>query len=366
MEFESLSITIDGEAADDLYADLLGVEVELDDDMAAMFRLRLAMAQALDGTWDYLDDARLQVWKPVVIAAGLGAEPEALIDGYITHVRPSFDPDPSRCALEIWGMDASVLLDREEQLKDWPDKKDSDIAGEIFEAYGLAPDLAPTTVTHDQAISTIIQRETDMQFLRRLALRNGFVCYVAGRAGYFGPPRLDAPPQPVLAVHFGDETNVGRFSLEVNGLVPANVAMAQLDRVTKEPLEVLVDTGLQPALGATDGAGLLSADIRPALVHLAETVATGSPEMHALAQGLFHEAAWFVTGAGTVDGNAYGHVLRARGTVIIKGVGERYSGIYYVAHVTHTFTPEGYTQTFVVKRNGLLPTGAEDFSAPGE
>ena len=46
----------------------------------------------------------------------------------------------------------------------------------------------------------------------------------------------------------------------------------------------------------------------------------------------------------------------------IKGIGETYSGIYYVTHVTHSFTAEGYTQYFRVKRNALMPTGAEDFS----
>ena len=37
----------------------------------------------------------------------------------------------------------------------------------------------------------------------------------------------------------------------------------------------------------------------------------------------------------------------------IKGVGETYSGIYYVTHVTHVFTADGYTQRFSVKRNAL-------------
>jgi hypothetical protein len=59
-------------------------------------------------------------------------------------------------------------------------------------------------------------------------------------------------------------------------------------------------------------------------------------------------------------------VLRPRRPVTIKGVGETHSGVYYVTHVTHTFTRDGYTQFFRVKRNGLMPTGTEDFSASGE
>lgn len=73
-----------------------------------------------------------------------------------------------------------------------------------------------------------------------------------------------------------------------------------------------------------------------------------------------------MTGDGEFAANDYGHVLRARQTVTVKGIGETYSGVYYVTHVTHTFTPDGYTQHFRVKRNGLLPTGAENFAASGE
>jgi len=49
--------------------------------------------------------------------------------------------------------------------------------------------------------------------------------------------------------------------------------------------------------------------------------------------------------------------------VTIKGIGETYSGVYYVNHVTHVFSQEGYRQRFWVKRNALMPTGSETFSA---
>jgi phage protein D len=365
MEQEIVTITIDGEEMSDLYQDLVNLEVELDEELAAMFRLQIAIALQPDGSWSYLDDEGFRVWKPVTISAGLESGTEELISGYITHVKPSFTSDLTQCMLEVWGMDGSVLMDREEKLKDWPNKKDSDIAAEIFGQYGFTPETEDTATIHDEAISTTIQRETDIQFLRRLALRNGFECYVEGTTGYFRPPQIDAPPQPVLAVHFGDETNVRQFSLEVNALTPVNVAMFQVDRVTKEVLDVSTESSQQPALGEIDAPSLLTAGMNPGVVVVGGVVATGHPEMTALCQGLYDQGSWFVTGEGEVAANDYGHVLRARQTVTIKGIGETYSGIYHVTHVTHSFTSDGYTQSFRVKRNGLLPTGAEDFSASG-
>jgi len=363
MEHENFSIEIEGEEVDDLYPDLVSLEVELDDELASMFRMRIAILRQPDGIWTYLDDERYRLWKQVTITAGFESGTEELISGYITHVKPYFDPDPSQCILEIWGMDASVLMDRVEKLKDWPNKKDSDIAAEIFNLYGLTPEVDDTEVIHDEAVSTVIQRETDMQFLKRLALRNGFECYVEGTTGYFRAPQVDASPQPVLAVRFGGETTVNRFSIEVNALTPANVAMFQVDRTNKEVLDASAEASQRITLGETDAAGLLAGGMEPGQVYVRMNVATGNPEMVALCQGLFHEGEWFVTGEGQIAGNRYGHVLRPRGTVTIKGTGETYSGVYYVFHVTHSFTSEGYTELFRVKRNAIMPSGSEDFSA---
>lgn len=362
MQAEHFSISIDGQEAEDIYPDLLSLEVELDETLAAMFRMTLALTQGSEGTWTYLDDERLHLWKEVVVGAGFEEGIEDLMTGYITHVRPRFTSAPTGCVLEVWGMDTSVLLDREEKLKDWPNKKDSDLAAEIFALYGLSAEVEDTLVIHDEAVSTIIQRETDIQFLKRLALRNGYECYVEGRTGYFQPPQMSEDPQPTLAVHFGDETNVVRFSIDANALIPANVAMYQIDRTSKEVLESVAESSLQTPLGSMSGTRFLGAGMQPGKAYIGKSAATGNPEMTSLCQGLFHEGEWFVSGDGAIDANQYGHVLRPRRTVTIKGLGETHSGVYYVSRVVHVFGTEGYSQNFKVKRNAVALTGTEDFS----
>src|SRR3954454_9016496 len=169
---ETISIEIEGKEIKDLYPFLTTVEVELDDELPGMFRLRFPLMLKPDGSWTALDDKRLRVWNKVVIDGGLEHGLERLITGHITHVKPAFDPDPTRCVLDVWGLDRSVLLDREDKLVAWPNQKDSHIARAIFEAYGFGSEIQDTEVVHDEAVSTVIQRETDWQFLNRLALRN--------------------------------------------------------------------------------------------------------------------------------------------------------------------------------------------------
>ncbi len=364
MAFDSFLITLDGEEATDLYADLVSLDVELCDDLPASFRLVVGTAKEEDGTWTYLDEERFRPWTTVTVEAGfVESGREEVFAGYVTSVIPTFDPNASRSRLEIAGLDGSVLMDREEKLAAWPNKKDSDIARELFQLHGLTPTVEDTAVVHDEALSTVIQRETDWQFIRRLALRNGFACWVEGTTGFFRPIPVEAEPQPVLAAHFEAETNLTRFSLTVDALRPAEVAMFQVDRFGKEILTAEVTASPQEALGALSGPALLTADVPMGRVVVAKNAATGTPEMEALCRGLVREGSWFVSGEGEIDAGAYGHVLRPRALVTIKGVGETHSGVYYVSFARHSFTCDSYTQYFRVQRDGLLPTGSETFAS---
>ncbi|MEC4018805.1 phage late control D family protein [Streptomyces sp. H27-D2] len=366
MKHDELHVKIDGVELDDLlYNDLLSLEVELDEDLAGMFRMTVALLLSADGTWSHLDDERLTLWRRVAVTAGFEGDTQQLLSGYITHLRPHFGPGLDQCRLEVWGMDTSVLMDRVDTLKAWPNTKDSDIAAETFRAYGLIPQVTDTEVIHEEEVSTIIQRETDIQLLKRLALRNGFECFVDGDTGYFQPPAVDETSQPVLTVHFGEDTNVNRFGLEVNALAPTDVVMFQVDRITGDVLDATAEPGRQSALGAQPAASRLGPGMEPGLVCVAQSAAAGVQTMTALCQSLHDQGTWFVTGEGEVAANQYGSILKPRGTVTVKGVGETHSGVYYVTHVTHRFTVEGYVQSFQVKRNALMPTGRENFAADG-
>src|SRR5688500_2812343 len=114
MQAENFKIEIEGKEIVDVYPDLASLEVELDQELAGLFRLRLSLLLQKDGTWTYLDDERFRAWRQVVVTAGLSDDTQELITGYITHVRPTFVADPIQCMLEVWGLDSSVLMDRED------------------------------------------------------------------------------------------------------------------------------------------------------------------------------------------------------------------------------------------------------------
>lgn len=356
------TIWINDEEALDMFADLLELEVEEDHRLAAVFRLRLATYRDDDGLWAYLDDGRALLWNKVAVSVALDDEGQDLFEGYVTQVRPHHDADEAQSYVELLGMDATCLMGLEEKIRDWPGKSDGDIAREVFRSYGLGAEVDDTGAAPPEEEMTVIQRETDIQFLRRLARRNGFECFVKGGVGFFRRPALAEPPLPVLAAHFGDETNLVSFDARSDALRPVKVTMHRLDPVAKELQEATVDAAGEKPLGRQGALSLSPPDGVEPRMYVRHVVASSLAEMQTLGRALVDESAWFVEGRGEVDGSVYGAVLEARRLVPVKGVGEAFSGVYYLTSVRHLFRDERYTQQFTARRNALTPVGPDDFA----
>jgi phage protein D len=361
---EIVHVRIDGEARADLIPDIEAVEVEEHVQSADVFRVRLSIAVQRDGTWKHLDDPHLVPWKRVTVVGGYPHSHDTLIDGHITHADVVLSGTGLESSyLELTGMDASALMDLEERQLAWPNKKDSEIAREVFEAYGFSWEIEDTVVQHQERTSTIMQAESDIRFLRRLAQRNGFECFVRGTRGFFRSPNLQDPPQKVLALQFGAETNVTRLHLQMDATPPTSLEIRRIDPLAKgEDRERLTDLPRR-ALG-NRSLKALRADLRDGSRLLKQQQAASREEMRACLRAGYEAAAEFITVSGEIDSRCYGAILRAKRLVTIKGLGASHSGLYYVTRVRHLFTTEGYTQSFEAHRNGLGRVGGEQFAAP--
>jgi hypothetical protein len=63
-----------------------------------------------------------------------------------------------------------------------------------------------------------------------------------------------------------------------------------------------------------------------------------------------------LTAEGEVDTLVYGHALRARKLVGVRGVGLTHDGLYYVRSVTHRIENGAFTQRFRLSREGTMTT----------
>jgi phage protein D len=357
---EIVSIAIDGVVDDALVPDIVDIEVEEDVAVASVFRVRIAISQRRDGSWKHLDDERFEVWRRVKIDAGYPGGAETIIDGYVTHVDARLSAeDPS---LEISGLDVSAAMDLEEKQRAWVNKKDHQIAQDIFTSYGLSYQVEDTVAEHQEDVATILQNETDIRFLRRLAARNGFECHVHAGTGFFRSPNMQDPPQPVLAVEFGGETNVADLTVRVDGTPPTEAEIRRIDPLDKREEAETLTASPRRSLGGRPLTTLRRGQ-PPGRVLVRNQPSAVVREMQTRLRQAYEAASGFVTIEGELDSRVYRGVLRARRLVTVKGAGASFSGLYYVTRVRHSFSADGYTQSFAAYRNAIGLTGQERFAA---
>ncbi len=337
------------------------IEVEASLDVASMFRLRFGISQTAIGDWSVLEYDLFRPLLPISIRvqSGLGP-PEALINGYVSGQQVTYAAEPGQSTLEVSGMDATVLMNLQEKAFPWPNLPDSAIAAAIFGQYALVPVVLPTAPVLIEPEGTTTQRGTDIRFLRRLAQRNGFECYVQPEPltgvdlGYFQPPQVVGLPQAVLSVNLGPATNVSDFNVRYEMLRPTTAIAAGLDVTTKAPQPAVAPVPLEFPLGLES---TLLRELPPAIVLPADTGLFRTPELQLLAQAVVDRSTWTVVAEGRVGPDV--SILRPGGTVNVRGAGRVFNGSYYVTRVLHTINRDGYTQHFTARRNAVGMTGAE-------
>jgi phage protein D len=286
-----------------------------------------------------------------------------LINAYVIGTSGEFSNQPGHSVFDVVAMDATVLMNLEEKVRAWPDMTDSDIAAAIFGDYGFTPQVKQTQPSRQEVDYITTQRGTDIQFLRYLARRNGYEVYVETNPasgdveGHFHPPQLDQPPQTALTVNMGETTNVNTFKARFDMLRPTFAQVTGLDIETQSEQPAQIESQALTGLG---GESTLSSD-RPRRVLLSQTGLAQTGELQTYAQAVVDRSAWTITAEGELNTAAYNGVLRAKRPVNVRGAGRQFSGTYYVERVLHTFTGEGYTQKFSLRRNALGLTGQESF-----
>lgn len=341
------------------------IQVENNGEMANVFRLRLGIGMSASGDWTIVEDDLFQPLTPLAIRAQVGTGlSEPLIRGYVTSQRVEISNQPGQSFLEVVGMDATVLMNLEEKVVAWPNMADSDIATAIFGQYDFIPDVEQTQPVRQETEMTTIQRSSDIRFLRRLAERNGFECYVENDSllnsvtGHFHPPRLQGQAQGVLSINFGADTNITSFNARYEMLRPTTAQAADVEIGSKSAQNGQAQTGSENRLGRE---GVLERISQPPVVLPSKTGLASTGELQTLCQAVVDRSAWAIIAEGELNSAVYEGILRAKRTVNVRGAGGLYSGTYYVSRVLHQFTGDGYTQRFELRRNAIGLTGTELF-----
>jgi phage protein D len=302
----------------------------------------------------------------LVVTVTLDATPRVLFDGIIAHRQLAPGSNTSPPGLTLIGKDLSLLMDLEEQDLEYPAQDDATIVRSIlqrYRRYGIRGQVSgpPSSWTPAEDERVARQLGTDRRYLQRLAARHGFVFLIKpgpapkSSIGYWGPLPYDDSPQKALSVAMGAATNVESLTFAEDALAPTQVFGAVYSEQGKEPTPFAVEKSSRSK--ALSKSPRLGAD--PSFVHKRRLVISGAStaEAKALAQaGTDRSTETVLRATGSLDTFRYGEILVAPGIVGLRGAGVLHDGDYYVRKVTHDVTPDEYTQSFELTREGVGST----------
>jgi phage protein D len=357
-------LLIDGTPADDdFYTKLASLEVEENADLPGAIQLSLPVTRSDDGNLTFVDDGRFKPFVNLaVVVTPEGRSAECIFDGYVLSQKLHLETGATGSTLQVWGQDASWLMNLEEKVREWVDVTDAQVASSIFGDYGITPaseNSEDDSPSHTESGHSLMQRASDVQFLRSLARRNGKLCRVAckdkpgQRTGYFARPKLGGDPAVTLTLNDPETWTVDALDLDWDVMRPTAVRASQALFDDDDEDGASADT-TDSGLDLLDARALADFAGKPMTALLTAPV-DDAGELSLRAQSLLREAGWFVHCEGEADVSRLNAVLRVGTVVQIDGVGALHSGKYYVWSVRHTITADSHKMRFVLARNAVGP-----------
>jgi len=297
-----------------------------------------------------------------MIVVTINGTPEVLMDGVMTN--HEITPGQSgQSTLTVIGEDLTRVMDYIDfsgiPYPAMPVEARIALILAKYTVLGVVPVVIPTMFTEVPIPTQQIPRQQgkDLGYIRELARDAGYIFYIEPgpipgmNIAYWGPEIKTGIPQPALNINMDAHTNVETLSFNFNSEAKTQPIVYIHNELTKVPIPIPVPdfSLLNPPLGMVlpiakninqiNGAAKFS-PVKAALAGIAQ--ASGTSDV--------------VTASGSLNVLRYGHVLKARRLVGVRGAGTAFDGLYYVKSVTHNIKRGEYKENFTLSRNGLIST----------
>ena len=299
----------------------------------------------------------------VIIIITFNGLPEVIMDGVVTNVQVTPGANSTQSTLTVTGEDLTALMDLIAfdgfPYPALPAEARVAIILAKYALFGMIPLIIPSVLID---IPIPIRRSTrhqgtDLQYIQQLADDVGYVFYITPgpapgtNVAYWGPDFKVGVPQPALNLNMDAYTNVEALNFSFNSESATLPILFVQNPETKVPIPIPVPdiSPLNPPLG-------LIPPIPKRLVFIDETSKYSIPRAIMIGLAKASKSSDAVTGNGSLDVLRYGHLLKARGLVGVRGAGPAFDGLYYVKSVTHNIKQGEYKQSFSLVRNGLVST----------
>lgn len=328
-------IAVNGSADEELTGAAASIEVCESMGQTATYRLRFA-ADISGGDLPLLLEERISAGAELSLFTEVNGVAYCLVKGPVYGQQIHLVHGGAGSYVEVLGADRTLEMDRESKAAVWADVSDSDAVSSILGSYPqLSPDVESTSDLHPETKHTLVQRETDLRFVRRLARRHGFLFWIdcdetGAETAHFRRPQLSGTAAAELMINL-DQPSLETADIAWDTERPTSTVAEQVDLNTKELIDGAAPQSPLTPLAATPLSSIVTGTRS---LHLAPP-ADDSGDLRARGEGALIEAGFFVRATCSTTTTVTGAVLRAHTLVNLRGAGSRHSGNYYCAGVRH-------------------------------
>ena len=190
-------IEADGVLAEDIASDI--VKFEFDDDEKKPNELKLTVSNK---GGKYTDDPRFAEGVTFRVRWGYAGDISPVYAVVIAKAKPKYPGAGQLPTIEMVAWDLQQEMNRHAHPKNWGKVSSSDIAKEIAKRYSLQAEVEESNDARS-AMRTQAASVTDIQYLRSLADKLNWVCYLEDDRLHFHKKRLDAAPNLTFS-YFND------------------------------------------------------------------------------------------------------------------------------------------------------------------
>ena len=316
------------------------------------YRLRYPVVVNDEGDLSMLADSRFDPGSEVSILVPVEDGNECLVKGPIHGHAMHLDHAAANSWVEIIGSDTSVAMNRESKVRVWADITDSDAISTVLSSYGYVPDVQSTAAGHAEDRHALVQRETDLEFIKRLARRNGYHFWVTCDSGgtetaHFRRSDLETEPAATFVINL-EGSNIDALDLQWDVERPTSIESSDIDPMTGSDIDGATTSSGNRALGSVS---LIEIATDTRSTRLTAPV-DDSGDLHARSSAVLGESEWFVQGTTNTTLARLGSLVRAHTVVTVSGAGTRHSGDYYVTGVRHVIDSSQHRMEVELSRNG--------------
>jgi phage protein D len=324
-------------------ADLISVSISEDLEVPSMFELKIVSWDLVKQEVTWADNNLFEIGNAVEIQMGYAKDLKTIITGEITALEPEFSQE-SVPVLGVRGHDLRHRLLRGNQTKSFLKVKDSEIASQIATSRGLNAKVTDSKVKLEYVLQ---HNQTDWDFLKTRAERIGYEVVVDKKDLYFRPHKnfagkvLTLTYRKDLVEFFPRLSSLNQVSqVEVRGWNPQD----------KEVVVSKAGVGKENSKmgGHKTGSQIIRTFGKSSNTIVDQPMSTKA-EADEMALGQFRDISIaYVIAEGSSLGNPD---LRIGKVIEVKGIGKRFSGLYYVTTTEHKFSPDqGYQTLFTARR----------------